>query len=158
MNNRAMAPGSRKKILRMLLLFIALLFVSIRTYAMSDGDISSETQEEEIAAILAARNKQPHPTFTTKKDSLDTVWVLFANGDFVQYVTMDDELRIFSRGTYSRNEDQSIHITRTQKYMEGAGLREYHSVHPYTLDPDAYEQLDADNPQVVKDYLMAEIK
>ena len=42
--------------------------------------------------------------------------------------------------------------------MEGVGLREYRSVHPYTLDLDAYEQLDADNPQDVESYLLAETK
>ena len=40
------------------------------------------------------------------------------------------------------NDESIIRINRTRKYMEGVGLQDYSSVHPYTLDLDEYLHID----------------
>lgn len=110
-------------------------------FSISDND-------SEVCMILAALRKQPHPTFTTNKDNLDTVWIFFNNGEFLQYVTMDQEIRLFSCGTYSPITDKELDIHRTGKYMEGAGFGPYRSVHPYILHVDEYVHLFAGQKEV----------
>ena len=57
---------------------------------------------------------------------------------------MDQKARLFSEGTYhcSMNDESIIRINRTRKYMEGVGLQDHSSVHPYTLDLDEYLHID----------------
>ena len=118
-------------------------------YLVSPEDaFSVSDNSSEVCMILAALRKQPHPTFTTNKDNLDTVWIFFNNGEFLQYVTMDQELRLFSCGTYSPITDEELDIHRTGKYMEGAGFGPYRSVHPYILHIDEYVLLFAGQKEV----------
>ena len=138
-----------KKII-LLLLSLSLIFICCGAFAALAEELPLESlpspveafaisdSGSEVCMILAALRKQPHPTFTTNKDNLDTVWIFFNNGEFLQYVTMDQEIRLFSCGTYSPITDKELDIHRTGKYMEGAGFGPYRSVHPYILHVDEY--------------------
>ena len=142
-----------KKIV-LLLLSLFLIFTYCGTSKTPAEELLPDylaSPESEVCMILAALKKQPHPTFTTNKDNLDTVWIFFNNGEFLQYVTMEREIRLFSCGTYSPITDEEFDIHRTAKYMEGAGFGPYRSVHPYTLHVDEYVLLFA-NPQVFSQF------
>ena len=117
------------------------VFITVGAFALPAGEFSASDEAGEVLMVFAAQRKQPHPTFTTNKDSLDTVWIFFADGDFRQFVIMDGVFALFSSGTYSQGPESHIEINRTRKYMEGAGLQDYSSVHPYTLDTEEYVQL-----------------
>jgi hypothetical protein len=59
----------------------------------------------EVLAIFAGCNKQAHPTFTNNADNLDTIWILFTNGEFSQFVVMDGIYQLFSCGTFAFDEE-----------------------------------------------------
>lgn len=143
----------------LLLLSLLLIFICCSVSAASpakaapDPEMPAEAfadsdDDAEICMVLAALRKQPHPTFTTNKDNLDTVWIFYTNGEFLQFVDMDQEICLFSCGTYAPISDRELAIHRTGKYMEGAGFGPYSSIHPYTLHVDEYTLLYDDVLQV----------
>ena len=77
---------------------------------------------------------------------LDTIWVYYEDMTFEQFAEIDDDIYLFSQGTYEfadggnflyREDDQSDHgniiITRTQKYKAGEGLAADNYVNKYAL-------------------------
>jgi len=132
-----------KKIILSVLSVFIVLTITRAVYAMPAGETQSPADNEgvSVTAVLSAVNKQPHPTFTTDINNLDTVWIFFDDGSFKQFVNMDDQILMFSCGTCSGESDNTIIINRTRKYMEGAGVRDYSSVHKYILNTDEYTEL-----------------
>ena len=84
---------------------------------------------------------------------LDTLWVYYSDGTFEQFAAIDDQLVLFSKGTYAFAEDGDfiyevdetdhgdIIITRTHKYQAGAGLDAYESEHTYDLGTLGFDPL-----------------
>lgn len=82
---------------------------------------------------------------------LDTAWVYYSNLTFEQYAIIDDEVKLFSQGTYrfeegsdfdpSNSEKDLINITRSTKYNAQDGLQPYQSEHLYDLYNLGYTQI-----------------
>ena len=82
---------------------------------------------------------------------LDTAWVYYSNLTFEQYAIIDDEVKLFSQGTYrfeegsdfdpSNSEKDLINITRSTKYNAQNGLQPYQSEHLYDLYNLGYTQI-----------------
>ena len=82
---------------------------------------------------------------------LDTAWVYYSNLTFEQYAIIDDEVILFSQGTYrfeegsdfdpSNSEKDLINITRSTKYNAQNGLQPYQSEHLYDLYNLGYTQI-----------------
>ena len=82
---------------------------------------------------------------------LDTAWVYYSNLTFEQYAIIDDEVILFSQGTYrfeegsdfdpSNSEKDLIYITRSTKYNAQDGLQPYQSEHLYDLYNLGYTQI-----------------
>ena len=82
---------------------------------------------------------------------LDTAWVYYSNLTFEQYAIIDDEVKLFSQGTYrfeegsdfdpSNSEKDLISITRSTKYNAQDGLQPYQSEHLYDLYNLGYTQI-----------------
>ena len=74
---------------------------------------------------------------------LDTWWIYFSDGTFVQFAILEDKVVLFSEGVYKLSDGSSfgyevtpekdvITIQRTKKYVKDS-LQEYHSSHDYEL-------------------------
>ena len=82
---------------------------------------------------------------------LDTAWLYYSDMTFEQYVIIDDQVTLFSQGTYhledgsdfdlSNSAHDLVLITRTSKYNAQDGLQPYNSQHVYDLNKIGYEQI-----------------
>lgn len=99
-----------------------------------------------IVSVYAKESAQPYKGY----DNLDTIWVYYSDDTFEQYAELDDDIVLFSTGTYElidgddfyfeEGEPMDIIISRNQKYQNGA-LSEYSSEHTYDLGTLGFEQL-----------------
>ncbi len=100
----------------------------------------------ETANVEAVFVKDEGQMFVQENGSismLDTAWVYYSNLTFEQYAIIDDEVILFSQGTYrfeegsdfdpSNSEKDLIYITRSTKYNAQDGLQPYQSEHLYDL-------------------------
>lgn len=108
----------------------------------------------ETANVEAVFVKDEGQMFVQENGSismLDTAWVYYSNLTFEQYAIIDDEVKLFSQGTYrfeegsdfdpSNSEKDMIYITRSTKYNAQDGLQPYQSEHLYDLYNLGYTQI-----------------
>ena len=108
----------------------------------------------ETANVEAVFVKDEGQMFVQENGSiwmLDTAWVYYSNLTFEQYAIIDDEVKLFSQGTYrfeegsdfdpSNSEKDLINITRSTKYNAQNGLQPYQSEHLYDLYNLGYTQI-----------------
>lgn len=108
----------------------------------------------ETANVEAVFVKDEGQMFVQENGSismLDTAWVYYSNLTFEQYAIIDDEVKLFSQGTYrfeegsdfdpSNSEKDLIYITRSTKYNAQNGLQPYQSEHLYDLYNLGYTQI-----------------
>lgn len=108
----------------------------------------------ETANVEAVFVKDEGQMFVQENGSismLDTAWVYYSNLTFEQYAIIDDEVKLFSQGTYrfeegsdfdpSNSEKDLINITRSTKYNAQDGLQPYQSEHLYDLYNLGYTQI-----------------
>lgn len=108
----------------------------------------------ETANVEAVFVKDEGQMFVQENGSisvLDTAWVYYYNLTFEQYAIIDDEVKLFSQGTYrfeegsdfdpSNSEKDLIYITRSTKYNAQDGLQPYQSEHLYDLYNLGYTQI-----------------
>lgn len=108
----------------------------------------------ETANVEAVFVKDEGQMFVQENGSismLDTAWVYYSNLTFEQYAIIDDEVKLFSQGTYrfeegsdfdpSNSEKDLISITRSTKYNAQNGLQPYQSEHLYDLYNLGYTQI-----------------
>ena len=108
----------------------------------------------ETANVEAVFVKDEGQMFVQENGSismLDTAWVYYSNLTFEQYAIIDDEVILFSQGTYrfeegsdfdpSNSEKDLINITRSTKYNAQNGLQPYQSEHLYDLYNLGYTQI-----------------
>ena len=102
-----------------------------------------EDPDRQVAAVFYGVDKQPYTEDDGDQEMLDTWWIYFFNGTFVQFAIEDDVVVLFSEGTYTLAENGSfcyettpeedvITIQRTKKYVSDS-LQEYASSHDYEL-------------------------
>ena len=114
------------------------------------------TEAPEGADVISAFADQRKQPFTRKDgiiENLDTIWVYFTDGSFVQYALIEDTPVVFSEGTYEfeKNGDFLLHesegdcgdivLRRSSKYVDGEGLKDYSSEHTYRLDELGFRQI-----------------
>ena len=108
----------------------------------------------ETANVEAVFVKDEGQMFVQENGSismLDTAWVYYSNLTFEQYAIIDDEVILFSQGTYrfeegsdfdpSNSEKDLIYVTRSTKYNAQDGLQPYQSEHLYDLYNLGYTQI-----------------
>ncbi len=104
----------------------------------------SKTQEEAknfVTAIYTKEDAQPYTCTDGDKEQLDTIWIYYSNGTFVQYAELQDNLEFFSSGTYELTENEiSLLVKRSQKYQLGK-LSEYSSEHIYEPEALGFEKI-----------------
>ena len=132
---------------------IAILLSVMLMLSLPGAALAAEEAPEgaDIAAVFAQQKKQPFARANGSIENLNTVWIYFTDGSFVQYAFIDGEYVVFSEGNYSlpngsdfhKAEDESneIVIGRTAKYADGKGLQPYSSEHTYRLTTLGFQQL-----------------
>ena len=124
---------------------VALLLAMMLSLGICCAEATSVPDGAEVIVIFAQQDKQPMTTQGGRIEYLDTIWIYFTDYSFVQYAFIGETPVVFSQGTYALDGgdflyDQTeadygdIVITRTAKYADGEGLKEYHSEHTYGLN------------------------
>ena len=125
---------------------IALLLALMISLGVCYAETTPVPDGAEVIVIFAQQDKQPLTKQNGRIEYLDTIWIYFTDYTFVQYAFIDETPVVFSTGTYAfanggdflygkTEEDYGdIVITRTAKYADGEGLKEYHSEHTYGLN------------------------
>lgn len=99
--------------------------------------------DRKVKAVFYGNDKQPWQEQDGDSEMLDTWWIYYADGTFDQFAVLDDQIVLFSLGTYQLSEGSSfiyeksdtsgmITIRRTKKYLAD-GLAPYESSHEYEL-------------------------
>jgi len=102
-----------------------------------------DNPDRQVTAVFYGGDKQPFTKKDGGQDMLDTWWIYFSDGTFVQYAILEHDIVLFSEGVYKLADGGSfgyeltpeknvITIRRTKKYTQD-GLQEYHSSHDYEL-------------------------
>ncbi len=102
-----------------------------------------DNPDKQVTAVFYGDDKQPFTKKDGGQDMLDTWWIYFSDGTFVQFAILEDKVVLFSEGVYKLSDGSSfgyevtpekdvITIQRTKKYVKDS-LREYHSSHDYEL-------------------------
>lgn len=120
-------------------------FDQLYGYNKNDGRIAE--------ALFYGLDKQLYIDEMGDKDMLDTCWIYYNDNTFEQYAELDDEIVLFSTGTYKlvdggdfiyeMNESDfgDIIINRDQKYKAGEGLVAYASSHRYDLNSLGFDEI-----------------
>ena len=102
-----------------------------------------DNPDKQVTAAFYGDDKQPFTKKDGGQDMLDTWWIYFSDGTFVQFAILEDKIVLFSEGVYKLSDGSSfgyevtpekdvITIQRTKKYVKDS-LQEYHSSHDYEL-------------------------
>jgi len=105
-----------------------------------------------VEAIFAAPDIQVYVGKDGEQEKLDSVWVFYADGSFEQFAKVEDEVLLFSAGTYELLEDADFVyenpgkengqiIIRREKKRTPQGLEDYRSEHTYDLGTLGFTQL-----------------
>ncbi len=130
-------------------LLLCLFCVSCTTVKKTGA--AETTEGRWVIAIYTKEDAQAYSAGSGEKENLDTSWIYFSDGTFVQFAEFNDTLLLFSNGTYALNEggdfieeegEDAVYLTikRSQKYQNGA-LSGYSSEHTYNLGTLGFEQI-----------------
>lgn len=125
-------------------------YLSEHTYDLGtlgfDQLYAYDNDSRRVEAVFYGIEKQPFVESDGEREMLDTVWIYFNDMTFEQYAWLDDEMVLFSTGTYAFSdggdfiyeaEEKSfgdITLSRREKYQAGKGLSPYESTHTYDLN------------------------
>lgn len=143
--------------LSMLLIFIAVC----ASFAFAEETAGSPPlppfvrENTKVVAVFAAGLAQPLQRFdsASEPDMIDTIWIYYDNGTFVQFAQIDHLFDYFSEGTYSfgnggsffideSTKNGTITINRAKKHSTKEGRpTEYISSHEYVLGSLGFKQL-----------------
>jgi len=110
-------------------------------------------ENTKVVSVFAAGLAQPLQRADSEQEMIDTIWIYYDNGTFVQFAQIDHQFDYFSEGTYSfgnggsffideSTKNGTITINRAKKHstMEGR-ITEYVSSHEYVLGTLGFRQL-----------------
>lgn len=114
----------------------------VQLYALCD-------ETKTVEAMYYGIEKQLFVERDGDREYLDTIWIYYSDMTFEQYAAVDDEMILFSLGTYSFVEndgsfcgpEDNIQLNRTMKYSAENGLAEYFSSHVYDINSLGFVQI-----------------
>ena len=143
-----------KKISALLIVSALVLSLFSVSCATKKATVVTETNVSDtkwVTAVFAKEDAQAYTEADGDKEKLDTIWIYYSDGTFEQFVELDDEIALFSMGTYALTEGGdfvfednesvvNITIRRSHKFRGGL-LEEYLSEHTYDLGSLGFDQL-----------------
>lgn len=105
-----------------------------------------ESNPVTVEAVFCGIDKQRFVDENESESMLDTCWIYYDNMTFDQYACLDNDVKLFSTGTYEFSEGGDfsydageedygdITLNRNQKYTAADGLQPYESSHTYDLN------------------------
>lgn len=118
----------------------------VQLYALRD-------ESKTVEAVFYGVEKQLFIERDGDREYLDTIWIYYSDMTFEQYAAVDDEMILFSLGTYSfedggdfifsddDGDSDDIQINRTMKYSAENGLAAYSSSHIYDINSLGFVQI-----------------
>ena len=137
-----------KKLIVILLAAVIAISISTTAFAGYQGpkpSLDPVKTGKHVAAIFFGGDLQPFTEPDGDEEMLDTIWVYYDDMTFEQFAEIDEEIFIFSEGTYAFTDGSDfvydekeanpggVIITRTQKYQAEKGLSPYDSTHEYSF-------------------------
>ena len=135
-----------KKLLAIMLAAVITASISAAVFAGYQGpepNLDPVKKGKQVTAIYLGEDLQPYTEEDGDEEMLDTIWVYYDDMTFEQFAEVDEDITLFSEGTYAFTDGSDfvydekdanpggIIITRTQKYQTGKGLAAYDSTHEY---------------------------